>query len=146
MNPIPTTLDEAVDQIVASMTADDQARYRDEPEDYPGVRFHFSGAMAMRNGWGLWHGATPISAWLRARRVFHGDDQSAVIYKALWRRLHGLPLDDAWLAKEAAHYESFWNRSGLTWDQQPIAGFVAPKSRLLKVSRKDGRTRVEDAE
>lgn len=133
--PIPTTLDEAVDQLVAGMTEDDKTRYRAEREDYPGIRFHFSSGMAMRNGWGLWHGETGISRWLRERRIVHGDDQSATIYHALWRRLHGLPIDEAWVAEQAAYYEAYWARHGLTWDMQPIPGFAHRPSRTLRVYR-----------
>ncbi len=146
MNPIPTTLDEAVDQIVASMDGETKAGWRTQGVDACIGPIHHWGGMALRNDWGLWHGTTGISQWLRAQRVFHGDDASAVIFEAVWRRLRDLPIDDAWVAERAAYYETFWAKSGLTWDQQPIAGFTAPKSRLLKVSRKDGTTRVEDME
>ncbi len=136
---IPTTLDEAVDQILASMSAAERAAYAKEPEDYPGIRFHFSGGMAMRNDWGLWHHETPISKWLLSRRIFHGDDASCTIFRALWRRIHGLPLSEEWLAAEAAHYEAFWRDSaGLTWDMQPIEGFVRPASRTFVIKRPKG--------
>lgn len=134
--PIPTTLDEAVDQILAGMSAADKVAYAKEREHYPGVRFHFSGGMAMRNDWGLWHHETVLAKWLLARRLFHGDDRSAIVFKALWRRIHGLPLSEEWLATEAAHYETFWRETaGLSWDMQPIPGYVKPASRTLRVKR-----------
>lgn len=118
--PIPANLNEAVDTLLANMTPQQQADYAKVPEDHLGSYFHFGGGMVMRNNWDLWRGKTPISKWLRAHRIYHGDDCSAVIYKALWRRLRGLSIGDDWLAKEAAFYEQFWNHSGLTWDQKPL--------------------------
>lgn len=132
--PIPTTLDEAVDQILAHMTKTDKIAFAAEPEDHPGSCLHFSTGMALRNEWGLWHGKTPISKWLRAHRIVHGDDQSAVIFKALWCRLQTPPriLD---IAAEAEHYAAFWARSGLTWDMKPIPGHVAAKSWSIFVKK-----------
>lgn len=132
---IPTTLDEAVDQILAGMTQEQRDAYARQPSASPGAAYHHGGGTAMRNGWGLWHGETPISAYLRANRVYHGDDQSAVIFKAVWNRLNGFSTN---LAAEAAHYEAHWRRHGLTWDMQPIPGYVAPASWTLKLD-KDGR-------
>ncbi len=135
--PIPTTLDEAVDQIVASMSAAERAAYAKTDSDFPG-QGGFFGGMAMRNAWGLWHGETGISRWLRERRVVHGDDQSLTISRAVWRRLHELPIGDAWMAEQAAYYEAHWNAHGLTWDMQPIPGHVEPASRTIFVKRPKG--------
>jgi hypothetical protein len=132
---IPTTLDEAVDQLLAGMTEADKRAYRKGPEDDAGVILHHGLGMAMRNAWGLWHGETALSKWLRSKRIWHGDDCSATIYRALWRRLHDLPIDDAWLAGQAAFYEDFWKRSGLTWDMQPLAGHEEPKIRQISIKR-----------
>lgn len=135
MTTIPTTLNEAVDQILAGMSAADRAAYAKEPEDFPGIRFHFSGGMAIRNGWDLWRQVSPLAKWFVAHRLIHADDRSAVIFKALWRRIHGLPLSEEWLAAEAAHYEAFWRESGLTWDMEDIPGYVAPTTRTFFVRK-----------
>ncbi len=130
---IPSTLDEAVDQIVASMSAAERVAYAKTDSEFPG-QGGFGSGMNMRNGWGLWHHETPISKWLLARRIFHGDDASLVIFRAVWRRLHKLPIGDAWMAEQAAYYETFWRETaGLSWDMQPIPGYVKPTSRLLFV-------------
>lgn len=126
---IPSTLDEAVDQILAGMTQEEKDAYAREPSTY-----HHGGGTAMRNDWGLWFGDTPISAYLRAHRVFHGDDQSSVIFKAVWNRLNGFSTD---LAAEAAYYEAYWKGCGLTWDQQPIPGQKPKASWTFKID-KDG--------
>ena len=134
-NKITTTLDEAVGQLMAQMTEADKRTYRKGPEADAGALLPHGPGTAMRNAWGLWHGKTALSKWLRSKRIWHGDDASCTIYRALWRRLHGLPIDDAWLAEQAASYEKFWRQSGLTWDMQPIAGHEEPKSRTIFVKR-----------
>ena len=134
-NKVPSTLNEAVDQLLSQMTEADKQAYRKEPADYPAIAGHFLAGMAMRNAWGLWFGKTGISRFLRKHRIVHGDDQSCTIYRALWRRLHDLPIDDAWLAGQAAFYEKFWRESGLTWDMKPIAGHKEPKIRQISIKR-----------
>ncbi len=141
--PIPTTLDEVVDQIIAGMTDQQKADYAREPEARAGAGYHHGFGTGLRNELGLWHGRTRISKWFRARRIVHADDASGTIFKALWRKLHDLPIDDEWVAKEAAFYERFWAKSGLTWDQKPIPGFKPKTSRLLRVE-KDGKVTEVD--
>lgn len=135
---IPTTLTEAVDQLIAQMDDDTKARARAEPADAPFAAIHHGCGTAMRNDWGLWHGETGISRWLREHRIVHGDDQSQTIYTALWRRLHDLPIDDAWLAEQAAFYEHHWAQHGLTWDQKPHPDHKARDTWLYRMG-KDGR-------
>jgi hypothetical protein len=126
---IPETLEEAVDQIVSVMDETTKVQWRAAKSPEFTSNFHFGGGMSMRNGWGLWHHKTPLSRWLLERRIFHGDDASQVIFNAVWRRLKGLSIDDAWLAERAAFYEDYWARTaGLTWDQKPIPGWKAPKN------------------
>ena len=105
----PETLDEAVDQLLSQMSESDKQAYRREDPDHPGSRFHFGGGMAMRNRWSLWDHDTPLSQWFLSHGIFHGDDRSAVIFKALYCRLTDTPFD---IAKEAAFYEAFWAKSG----------------------------------
>lgn len=113
--PIPATLDEAVDQIIASMSPATRAAWAEAKDEYS-ARLHHGYGTGLRNDWGLWFGETPISRWLRERNVVHGDDQSGTILKAVWRKLCGLPIDDAWVAGEAEYYRAFWERSGLRWN------------------------------
>lgn len=123
-NDIPNTLDEAVDQILTLMTQEQKDAYAREPADRAGAAQHHGLGTAIRNDWGLWFGETPISAFLKANRIVHGDDQSAVIFRAVWNRLNGFSTN---LETEAAYYEKHWNRHGLTWDLQPLSGYVEPK-------------------
>jgi hypothetical protein len=116
---VPDTLTEAVELILHSTPPKDLTAFAHEDGDCPGSSFHFSGGMAMRNDWGLWHGTSGVSRYLRENRIFHGDDQSATIFKAVWCRLNGVKLD---LPAEARKFEEHWNRQGLTWDMKPMEG------------------------
>lgn len=101
----PKTLDEAVDRLVAQMTEMDKDRYVKEDPTCPGVRFHFSGGMAMRNEWGLWGEESSLGQWFADHGIMHGDDRSACVYKALYCRLCGESFD---IADEAAYYREYW--------------------------------------
>lgn len=139
---IPTTLDQAVDLILAQMTEEEKADYRLEPEDHPGARFHHFGGMAMRNDWRLWEKTGPLNEWFRSHGVWHGDDKSGLIFKALWCRLNGRELD---IAAEAAHYAQFWRETaGLDFDGMQISGIDPPKQLgvLVRLS-KAGRAIIE---
>ncbi len=103
----PKTLDEAVDQMIAAMTEDDKARFRQEDPKWPGIGFHFGGGMAMRNEWGLWEHITPLGQQFLANGVWHGDDRSACVYKALYARLTGQPFD---LAAQGRFYRAWWTK------------------------------------
>lgn len=130
---IPQTLDEAVDQILGTMTADDMSRYCQEDPRCPGIRFHFGGATAMRNQWGLWDESSPLSQWFTAHGISHADDRSACVFKALYCRLTGKPFD---IAAEAAYYRDFWTKSAKV---QNGASFG------VKL-HKDGRVEIEPDE
>lgn len=112
---IPNNIDEAVDILLSQMSEKDKESYRQEPEDYPGVCFHFGGGMNMRNSWGLWFNDTAISQWMDRNEIYHGDDRSSTIYKALWCRLTGKPFD---IKKEAAFHRAYWEKGGTTWEEQ----------------------------
>ena len=58
MNPDwPSTLTEAVDRLMATMSAEDLATLRDTPKESL-IMFHFSLGMYIRNTFGLWQGTT----------------------------------------------------------------------------------------
>lgn len=105
MTTIPDTLDEALDLIIHSSRKEDLAAFAATPEGDYATMLHFGAGMAMRNNWGLWHNETGIAKWFRDNGIFHGDDRSGTIYRALWCRLNNAPFD---IKAEAAHYEAFW--------------------------------------
>lgn len=116
--PIPKSLDEALDQIIAKSIPTDLEAFRQTDSDCPGMSFHFSGGMAMRNNWNLWGKTGPLNNWFREVGIWHADDKSAIIYKALWCRLNHVPFD---IKAEARYYELFWaHTAGQDFDGEPL--------------------------
>ncbi len=139
---IPTTLDEAVDQIIASMNEEAKAGWAASEDGYQAMLHHGYGTH-LRNEWGLWFNETPIAKWFLARGLWMADDRSGVILDAVHARLKGLPFS---IEEEVAHYRAFWKARGFDENGERIPGFTEPIERRLKVTRKDGKTRVEDVE
>jgi hypothetical protein len=132
---IPETLDEAVDTIMAQMSEQDRAWFRDTPDAAASI--HHGPGTALRNGWGLWDKESPLAVWFRARGLWHADDFSGTIFDAVSARLRGEPFD---LAAEVAHYTAFWRESGCGFDGERIPGHVPARSyRLVKGA--DGKWR-----
>jgi hypothetical protein len=61
--------------------------------------------MAMRNGWGLWHNATPIAKWFTSRKLYHGDDRSAILQKAADCKIKGIDFN---VEQEIKYYQEWW--------------------------------------
>lgn len=116
----PTTLDEAVDYLIAHMSEADQKAYANGAP-VP----HFTLGMSMRNEWGLWFTEKPLAKWLHDRGIKHGDDKSGVIFDALRARLKGESFD---LVAAADWYRRFWE-----WSESG-----GRMSRLPFYRRKDG--------
>jgi hypothetical protein len=127
---IPTTLDEAVDHLLARMTEEDKACFLANSD----VAYHHGPGTAMRNGFGLWDESSPLSIWFSDRHLFHADDRSAVIYKALRARLKGETID---IEQEAAHYLRFWQESERAYT---TGGTIKLDSgREIKIVKMEGR-------
>lgn len=133
-----TPLDELIDEIVEGMTSKEIEDYKKESYKHPGSKYHFWGGMNMRNSLHLWEHDTPLTKYFSSVGIFHGDDRSGTIYKALWCRLMNKPLD---IKAEADFYKRFWAKNGLNADGSPIPGFVSDGSYNLTFD-KDGN--IED--
>lgn len=132
MDVRPQTLDEALDLLEAHTPDDVKRAFAGAPEGDYAARCHFTGGMAMRNDWQLWDKDAPLSRWFQERGVEHGDDKSAIIYRAFWLRLNGREID---MAAEAAYYRDYWERAERMADGGSYRFTVF----------KDGRVRWEDA-
>ena len=80
----PSTVDQAVDYVLAVLSDEDKQTIRAMPEHEVGANLHFGLGMWIRNNLGLWHGNEGLVAMSGS---LHPDDASSVIVKALWRRL-----------------------------------------------------------
>jgi len=81
----PTTIDQAVDRILANLTAVEKAAIRRTPVADLDL-LHFSLGAAVRNECGLWDGNTALLASCGSPDM-HPDSASVVIIKAVWERL-----------------------------------------------------------
>jgi hypothetical protein len=113
MNP----LDELIAQTLQKMTMEDKFAFAQEPSEHPGAQFHFSNGMAMRNSLRLWEHDSPLTKWFCEQGIYHGDDRSAVIFKALWCRMRNQPFN---IEQEAAYYRDYWKDKGLGADGKPL--------------------------
>ena len=81
----PTTVEEAVDRMLARLTHADKERVRNTPEqDLDGL--HFGLGTAIRNKCGLWDENRDLLAACGSPDM-HPDSASAVIVRAVWERL-----------------------------------------------------------
>ena len=79
----PKTIDEAVTNILATMSDEDKIRVRDTPKTEL-ISFHHGWGTGIRNDFGLWRGNTNLMADCHAG---HPDDASMVIIEAVWQKL-----------------------------------------------------------
>ena len=92
----PSTLTEAVDHLMSTMSASNLAALRDTPKDHL-ILYHFSLGMYIRNTFGLWQGNDDLLASCfpdvtdpyMLMIIKHDPDRaSGVIVEALWERLN----------------------------------------------------------
>lgn len=130
MTSIPATLDEAVDHLLARMTEEDKTCFLSHSDAF----FHHGSGTAMRNEWLLWDESSPLSIWFSDRHIFHADDRSSVIYKALRARLNEETID---IEKEAVYYLRFWQESERAYS---TGGTIKLDSgREIKIVKMEGR-------
>ena len=87
IKPIPTTIKEAVDQIVGSLTPAEQEIILKHPHP---ARYHHTVGLAIRNEWGLWEPDSPLKRdAVQTYRIAHGDDISGLILAWVVARVTG---------------------------------------------------------
>ena len=79
----PKTVNEAVTNILATMSDEDKIRVGDTPKNEL-ILFHHGWGTGIRNDFGLWRGNTNLMADCHAG---HPDDASMVIIEPVWQKL-----------------------------------------------------------
>jgi len=83
--PIPRTVDEAVEQLIAELSPEDLDQILRTPEEKVIGKLHFSLGMGIRNAWRLWGGVNwPL---LLSCRTASAEECSARILERLWVRV-----------------------------------------------------------
>ncbi len=117
MTPIPSTLDEAVDQLVSTLSQIDRAYIEATPLRAFRGGVHMSAGMGLRNEWRLWDKDGPLNEELAALGFHHGDDRSGLLLAMLWSCVHEVPFD---IAAEAESNRAHWARAGVNPDGTPL--------------------------
>jgi hypothetical protein len=116
-----TPLDATVDYLLLCMSDADKAVFAQQPEDSPGAEWHHTLSRNIRNDLHLWDDDTPLTKWFAANDIYHGDDRSGTIFKAMWCKLNNKPFD---IKAEAEFYRAYWAESGVNPDGTPLGGAV----------------------
>jgi len=85
MTTWPKTVEEAVNQLISSLSEVDKQTVKNTPESKL-IWSHFDWATGIRIEFGLWNGNKELLASCRSVDM-HPDDASMVIIKAVWKRL-----------------------------------------------------------
>lgn len=104
---VPSTLDEAVEMIVAALQPDELEYIRQSPEQKVMGLAHHGVGRYIRNGWSLWEKDTPLSLWFAQQGITHGDDKSGIIITSVIRHIRGEPRD---LEGQVRRYQEHWKR------------------------------------
>lgn len=114
----PADLDSAITQLMAMLILNGQLQtFKEESLDNCAGIYHHSLGAHIRNEWGLWGSETALSKHLESLGIFHGDDKSSTIFRALWHRLNGRPFD---VFKDVEIYRAHWAEYGLDMDGTPL--------------------------
>lgn len=132
---VPATLDEAIETLYKVLSEDD-IKYLKENGT---AGCHFSGGMAIRNGWSLWENDTPFKKDIKKRfNLFgHGDDCSGLIFTGILAKVKGKDVNEE-LNKEAERYKKHWPKYGIDPETGEEIPNFKPKSTTTFKLTKDG--------
>ena len=111
MDSVPSTVEDAVDRLIAGMNDEELLSVRDGTSDSPTALHHFAGR-TLRNQWSLWSEDSPL---LRdavfTYRIGHADDISSLILNWTFAKARGEEFDPIASCKT---YHEHWERCGTT--------------------------------
>jgi hypothetical protein len=100
LEPIPNSLDEAVQRIIDNIPQMDREAIRRGEH----LSHHGFGTM-LRNEWGLWHFSV-LSDWFWDNvKIWHADDMSGIIIEKVEAHIKEQPFN---LEQLVAHYHAHW--------------------------------------
>ena len=117
---LPTTLDEAVEMVIASLTEEDKRIIRITPGWH--IKAHSGYGRYLRNIWGFWNPeSTTLRRWFAENlKVAHPDDMSGTILKAVWRKMRDEPFDAPAHVKGYVKHWTEYKCDPLVGDSAPI--------------------------
>ena len=105
-DPCPKDLDDAVNQILVQLTPANISDIKHVNYEDAELCLH---GMYIRNQWNLWF-ESPLSLWFADKGLYHADDMSGVISKAVWMSVNNRGMID--IKKEAESYAEYWREQG----------------------------------
>lgn len=100
----PKTLEDAVGQILVQLTPANIMDIEEVEEEFSMICLN---GMAMRNDWNLWY-KSDLSMWFYNHGIYHADDMSGTICKAVWCSVKNLPFV---LENEVKYFEEYWKET-----------------------------------
>jgi len=101
MSNDPKNLDEAVEQILVQLTPANIMDITDMDEEWSMICLN---GMSIRNEWNLWY-KSDLSMWFYNNGIYHADDMSGAICKAVWCTVKDIPFDFEEAVKQ---FEQYW--------------------------------------
>lgn len=90
---VPSTLEEAIQAVLARVAAPDVQTFIKNPESKPAM-VHESMGQGMRNAWSLWDKETVfVRHCIDTYGLSHGDDISGLIFHCVWKDVRGEDRD-----------------------------------------------------
>lgn len=103
---IPTTLDEAVLEVVRIVPEDVKNKIKEGKDEL--TNYHRTLGMQLRNAWGLWSGSE-LKNWFINEGLFHADDMSGVILSKADANIKGEPFN---IKEHVGKYTLHWIKQG----------------------------------
>jgi hypothetical protein len=105
---VPSTIEAAVDQLVASLTDQDREQIRQSDS----IGLHHSSGRFLRNNWSLWEPSTPIKLDAVSKYgINHADDLSGLILAWLFAKVRGDESFDP--VEHCKQYHEHWRSMGI---------------------------------
>ena len=112
--PLPKTMDEAIDFVLARLSDEDKEQLRGTPREGM-LELHFGLGMWMQNNWGLWSGSR-LAKWFNGHGIKHPDDMSGIILDSFWRHLNQKPIK---LDEQVENYQDYWKKQETIQQSDP---------------------------
>lgn len=105
---VPSTIEEAVNRIVANVTEEECEAIRQSST----AEHHFSVGMSLRNHWSLWDNDSPLKRDAAAKYgIAHADDISGLMLEWARARICGIEFDPILHCEQ---YHEHWAKYGKT--------------------------------
>jgi hypothetical protein len=104
MIKIPANLDEALEELNAQLSDEDQEKIRNLGEDEFVTLSHMFMGQKLRNLW-LYPKESPLRGFFKDEGLFHEDDMSDIILRSFYRHLKGEDIRYEELLGEKPRYK-----------------------------------------